>query len=490
MKTEYVNINQLKNLGTNFMKPQDKFVFTKACNEIEKLADDALGNKDISRFEADEILDEFWVLDKGDLKNFREVYSSSRKRRKLLIVFNILHNEKRISTSTSLKKVLDLFKEDTSEVALNKWVSSLISSWEQVASSKVNFDLLKNFIENKFSVSPLKLARTKLLDQNKKLYLDSKGPHYFAQEIVEHKISHEQYCEEVGIRFESNAYHSLVTEELFEFYLRTKKYNIAAEVVEQIALTPSRFSIRTRKKVLSAFIVQVENKDLTEYKELAKSAGFDSNVIGDPEKLSNWGVWEGGIASDKLQMENARLILNKWILTSFVDVFFNLLINDPKRKAYWLEKIPLIMSVKVYGSSDVKRMLKRDERISPYVDNSRFKMIHSGNSNAGILMKMGKYQIIEFTDSGALYCYDESKERLPVRPDSISDLKHPKMVMACSTQETFSQKRAWLNGKQHYLNAEGRIVHNGTSGSMVNGKIKRKDSWMERMDLWIKHFAS
>jgi hypothetical protein len=102
---------------------------------------------------------------------------------------------------------------------------------------------------------------------------------------------------------------------------------------------------------------------------------------------------------------------------------------------------------------------------------------------------MGMNQIIEFTDSGALYCYKKSKDRVPARPYSISDLKHPKMHMASSTQESRSEKRSWARGKQHYLNAEGRIVHNGTSGVMVNGKIKVKDSWMDRMDLWIKHFA-
>lgn len=472
------------------MSSQDKFVFEKGLKQIEKLSDEALGNKEISKFEAAEILNEFWALDQGDLLGFENAYSSSRKRKKLLIVFNILHDDKRISTSKSLKKVLNLFKEDTSEVTLNRWVSTLVASWEEIVKTGSNFDSITAFIRSKFNASPLKLKRTKLLEQNKKLFLKTQGPHYFAQGIIESKSTLQQYCDEVGIRFDSNSYHSMVSEELFEFYLKTKKYNLAAEVVEEISQMPNRFSIRTRKKVISAYILHIENKGLSEYKELAKSAGFDSNVIGDPEKPSNWRVWEGGNASDKMQMENARLTLNKWILTSFVDVFFNLLINDPKRKAYWLEKIPLITSVKVYGSGEVKRMLKRDERISPYVDNSRFKMIHSRGSNAGILMEMGAFQVVEFTDSGALYCYKKANDRLPSRPDSISELKHPKMQMACSTHESRSQKRAWARGKQHYLNAEGRIVHNGTSGRMINGKIKVKDSWMERMDLWIKHFAT
>lgn len=489
MKTNYLNIKKFADTGTDFLSSQDRFVLNKSIKKIEKLSEEALGNGSVSTFEAETILEEYWRLVNGPVELFKAAYSRKRKRKKLLIVFNTPYNGKKISTDVSVPKLISLFDTDQSEVTLNRWISSLISSWEDIMKSNRNFDTITNFILYKFNTIPLKLKRTKLLFVNRNLFLKTKGTHYFVREIIERKITHAKLCEQVGIRFDKSSYHAMVVEELFDFYLVTKKYNEAIEIVKDIAKTPSRFYIRSRKKIVSSFILHVDKKGLTEYKELAKSTGYDSSVIGDPEKRSNWTVWEGGDHGDKMRMEEARFILNKWILTSFVNVFFNLLINDPKRKAYWLEKIPLISSVKVYGSPDVKRILKRDERISPYVDNYRFKTIHSGRSNAGILMELGAYQVIEFTDSGALYCYKKANERIPEHIKALSDLKVKNFQMACATQELTAEKRAYMHGKSYFLNSEGRIVHKGTSGFLINGKIIEKDSWMERVDLWIKYFV-
>lgn len=480
MKKSYVNIEQLKNSGTRFMRPQDKLVFDKSLTRIEKLEGEALGSGTILPFEEEAILEEYWreVSKPSDI--FQQYYSSIRKRKKLLIVFNIPYEGKRISTDASVLKLLRLFEQDESEIVLNRWVSTLINSWEDLISVKSNFEAITTFIRQKFLSTPLTLRRSKLLANNQHLFLDPQGAHTFAKEVIERKTTHAQLCEQVGIRFDQSSYHARVVEELFAFYLKTKKYNEVEEIVENIAKSPSDFSIRSRKKIISAFILHVEAKELEAYKKLAQSTAFSSAVIGDPEKSSNWTVWEGGNDADKKQMKDARLTLNKWILTAFVDVFFNLLINDPARKAYWMEKIPLISSVKVYGSSDVKKILQGDVRIRNYVNFSRFSMIYSGSSsNAAILMEIGAYQIIEFSDSGALYCYEKLKERIPKHIDSLSDLKQTQMPLACS-----------LKGNYYHLNLEGRIVHSGNSGRLVNGVIIEKASWMNRMDSWIEYFAS
>ena len=209
----------------------------------------------------------------------------------------------------------------------------------------------------------------------------------------------------------------------------------------------------------------------------------------------NWTVWEGGNTIDKAHMQKARLILNKWVLTAFVDVFFNVLINDPKRRAYWLEKVKDIQTVKVYGSYMAKRKLTSREEIRPYIidengrSTNRFKLINSSKSNAGIVMDIGEHQIVEFSDSGALYCYLKGKVRIPKDVRSISDLKIPSMELAASPQASYAHKSIWDKEKLIYLNTEGRIIHQSQNGLLRNGKIIRKDSWMDRMDLWIKHIA-
>lgn len=495
MKTNYVNIEKLKSAGTNFLSSKDKYVFIRALKQLKKLGDDALDNKTISSFEAETILEEYWELVNGSVEIFQDSYSSKRKRNDLLIVFNILYEEKRISTDASLVKLINLFRDDTSEVNLNRWVSVLIISWEDITNTRENFKVITKFIRNKFNESPLNLRRTKLLSENMKLFLETQGTLNFAKEIIERKTTHSELCEEVGMRFDSSSYHSIVVERLFEFYLKTKKYAECIVIIERIVDEPSRFSFRSRKKIVSQFIVDVDKHSLIQYIELAKATGFNSAIIGDPEKPMNWTVWEGGNTIDKTQMEKARLILNKWILTAFVDVFFNVLINDPKRRAYWLEKIKNIQSVRVYGSYMAKRKLTSREEIRPYIidengrTTNRFKLINSSKSNAGIVMDVGNHQIVEFSDSGALYCYLKSKGRIHKNVNSISDLKIPTMALAASPQTSFAHKSVWDKGRFIYLNTEGRIIHQSQNGILRNGKIILKDSWMDRTDLWIKHIA-
>tara|TARA_B100000795_G_scaffold239621_1_gene201395 strand:+ start:734 stop:2224 length:1491 start_codon:yes stop_codon:yes gene_type:complete len=495
LKTDYINIGKLKSTGTNFMSSKDKYVFDRSLKQIKKLSDDTLDNKTISSFEAETILDEYWELVNGSLDIFQDSYASKRKRKKLLIVFNILYNGKRISTDTSLVKLINLFRDDTSEVNLNRWVSVLISSWENLINSRENFKLITKFIRSKFKESPLNLTRTLLLSKNKKLFLEAQGALNFAKEIIEKKTTHSELCEEVGIRFDSSSFHSIVVERLFEFYLKTKKYAECMVIIESIVDEPSKFSVRSRKKIVSQFIVDVDKHGLVQYIELAKATGFNSAIIGDPEKLMNWTVWEGGNTIDKAHMQKARLILNKWVLTAFVDVFFNVLINDPKRRAYWLGKVKDIQTVKVYGSYMAKRKLASREEIRPYIidengrSTNRFKLINSSKSNAGIVMDIGEHQIVEFSDSGALYCYLKGKGRIPKDVSSISELKIPSMELAASPQSSYAHKSVWDKGKLIYLNTEGRIIHQSQNGILRNGKIIKKDSWMDRMDLWIKHIA-
>lgn len=294
MKTNYFNIKKFADTGTDFLSSQDRFVLNKSIKQIEKLSEEALGNGSVSTFEAETILEEYWRLVNVPVELFKAAYSSKRKRKKLLIVFNTPYNGKKISTDVSVPKLISLFDNDQSEVTLNRWISSLISSWEDIIKSNRNFDTITNFILYKFNTIPLKLKRTKLLFVNRNLFLKTKGTHYFVREIIERRTNHAKLCEQVGIRFDKSSYHAMVVEELFDFYLVTKKYSEAIEIVKDIAKTPSRFYIRSRKKIVSAFILHVDKKGLTEYKELAKSTGYDSSVIGDPEKRSNWTVWEGG----------------------------------------------------------------------------------------------------------------------------------------------------------------------------------------------------
>jgi hypothetical protein len=110
-------------------------------------------------------------------------------------------------------------------------------------------------------------------------------------------------------------------------------------------------------------------------------------------------------------------------------------------------------------------------------------------TTSGIMMSIGKHNIIEFTDSGALYCYLKDGNWIPLKVNYLSQLKHPSIRLASSPGQSNSDSVKWLNGRNIYLNQEGRIVHNPQDGNVQNGKLLIKDGWMKRTDLWLKTYA-
>ena len=437
-----------------------RFVYNKNIQRLDKLSNDTFGNVALESIDVEEMLNEFWTLIDNDPDLFNKVYSNKRKRNALLPFLCNVHNDKVIITSSKFYEYLNLYADDESELRIHKWIYALISGWEKISTSKSNFDLLTRFISDKLDVISPHFNRTKNLKENTKLFLDKKGPHFFAKGIISDGISHELYSKRVGIIFKANDYHSMVTEELFQFYLKTKKIKKASEVIESISVNRQDYLKRTRRKVLSAFIIKVDKQGLNEYKELAKKTAFD--VIGDPSDVFKWSAWKGANTSEKDQLENARIILNKWILTSFVELFFRIIINDPARQKYWLKKIPIITSIRIYGSGDDKKRLKRDERISSYVDKSRFTTLKfSNDDNAAIMMEMGNSQVVEFTGQGAMYCYDKSLDRIPKSPFRIENLKKKEI-----------RDKPMASNSYGSLNLEGRIVHIG--------------DWQGRTDSWIR----
>jgi hypothetical protein len=354
VRTDFVNHHILSKKGRNFLRLEDQKRLDAANKSFDEITLDIVNPSEIDKFEVEKILEEFWSSVSQPDESLLVTYNTPRKRKKLLYVINTKFDNVRISTSPVLKDVLALFHNDHSEILLNRWISILMHGWEDIVLAKDNFEEITNFIRSKLNRSNKRFERTKYLDKNRKVFLKAKGPQYFAEETIGLGLTHVAMCQLIGLKFEPSSYHSLVNEELFTYHLKTKQFQKASEFISGILESPSQYSVRTKKKLVSLFIVAVERNDLNEHLDLAKTAGFDRNIIGDPANIASWTVWTGGNTQDTERMERAREILNKWLLSSFVEVFFHLLIDDPKRKAYWLEKISMVNSVKVYGTGEAK----------------------------------------------------------------------------------------------------------------------------------------
>jgi hypothetical protein len=163
-------------------------------------------------------------------------------------------------------------------------------------------------------------------------------------------------------------------------------------------------------------------------------------------------------------LERAREIINAALAAAVINIFFEKLCEDSKRKSFWLKHTKKIKNFKVYGSSNSQKLMGNE--VSRHVLVRHFVTIASRSNTCALVMYIGEYVIIEFTDVGALYVYkkDSSKYNLifgkGVKVESTDDLKLPYLANLVDTDTYYT----------HY-NDEGRMVHIG--------------HWATRMKNWL-----
>lgn len=247
-------------------------------------------------------------------------------------------------------------------------------------------------------------------------------------------------------------------------YYERNKSKIVDEIDNLNDVLQKHNSTITSKRLISKIIIQTNQSQFTVLQDKIKSIAFKQ--IGDPSNTANWTVFENAIETEKGEIIQARNILNEWITQQFINVFFNVCINDDRRKRFWLRFASKISSFKVYGPLHTKNILKRDDRISEYVD-ARFETVSSKKDVSAFILYIGEYMLIEFSNEGyAFYAYKINsayKPSLSYQLNSVDDLRYGSMPMAIQSDAQY-----------HYFNDEGRLTHR--DGNQI---------WETKFNSWI-----
>ncbi len=220
----------------------------------------------------------------------------------------------------------------------------------------------------------------------------------------------------------------------------------------------------TNKRIVSKFIIQANKPEYSALQDKVKHLAF--KFIGDPENKSVWADFYNATEKEKSDLIIARKYLNEWITRQFINVFFNVCINDERRKRFWLKYAHHISSFKVYGPSFTKTLLKRDERISEYLD-ARFTTVYSNRDVSAFILYIGEYMIIEFSNEGFACCaYKMNSPRRPSlnnRLNSVEDLRNSSLPLAIQSDANY-----------YYTSEEGRLFHNSNWEHKFNHWLKEK----------------
>ena len=228
---------------------------------------------------------------------------------------------------------------------------------------------------------------------------------------------------------------------------------------------------RTAKLVMCDLVIRAEGvNDRSVQLELRDTVRF---ILGDITLNATWAPFIGATEDDKRLLNHARELVKKWLARDFIKVFFEVCVQDPRRKKYWLRFVNYVSDFRVVGSYLVKSRLKSSPEAREYVDSFFISISSTYAETAALVMHIRDKVFIEFSDTGALYIYkDTSRWVAFLRAGQryirgISDLKNTYLP-------TISETRwSYYVGEDHFP-PEGRLVHGG--------------SWEDRIDYWMSLF--
>jgi len=318
---------------------------------------------------------------------------------------------------------------------LKNWESKHKASVEKLAD--IIYDKLKHFEGERTVLKSLKT--------NIKYFDYKKGNLELGYALVLNDVSIKKAAEYISLpnNWFSYSYFSLV---IVAYYEKRKK-DIPQFIDEVEIALKAHNNFVTNQRIVSRLILQANTNEYAGIQEKVKSIAF--NFIGDPEKASvKWNPYDELSEKEKKDLENSKAILNQWIIRRFISVFFEKCINDYDRKMFWLKVAPKITSFKIIGPRYIKDSLMRDERISEFVNDSRFSSTQYGHVSA-LLMVVKDYILIEFSESGhAFYAYKLSNANAPqlnIRYSTVNELRDGEMPMLI-----------YADGREY---SEGRLTH-------------------------------
>ena len=234
---------------------------------------------------------------------------------------------------------------------------------------------------------------------------------------------------------------------------------------------------RTRKLVL-AHLVERENNypDGLKRVQLCK---YVNRQLGDISMASTWAPFLGATQEEAQLLKRSMELVNNWFKQQIIETFFDICVQDEKRRIFWLQYINIISAFKIVGSGSVKSRLRQDNRIGTLFSKHFIETNSYNSQTSALILFIKDKMIVEFSDTGALYVYKHNHSQVKMvlqcrgNIGSINDLKIPSMG-------PIIEPDYW--GDYDFYE-EGKMTH---QGHWVN----RLHQWMNKILLPKEIFAS
>lgn len=399
-------------------------------------------------------------------KSFKSKTSDLDRRELRTLNYSLMYSEKNatsiFSNENELKYGLSLLESRWRDSFLFGLMDCFLKNWEtkHINSLKILENFVKQKLENYTGNRTILLA----LKKNKRFYNTKNGDLILGAEFSKLDLSIVEVYKFLGVpqTWLSYPYFSKV---IVTYYEKCKK-SLEEKINELIEILLKHNSSITSKRVLSKIILQVEKPEYASLQNDVTRIAFD--LIGDPSNISNWSTFENATETEIYEINRSRIVLEEWITKQFIETFFKICINDRRRKKFWLKIASKNkITFKVLGPAITKQKLKRDDKISEYVD-SRFQELPSSRDVSAFILYIGNYMLVEFSDAGyAFYAYKMNGNRKPslLNLNSVDNLRDGSM-----------RRLVYRSGYSFdEVNTEGSLSHQ-------DGNL----SWEEAFEYWFK----
>lgn len=437
----------------------------KISNSVLKMKELAIRLPEGNKLPETKLIDDIYNLFQDKYNQEYSVFNSLFSKRDVRILVWTLDYQPRESSQIIL--FTEQFKT-AKRIISDKWKDSfIISLWHILLK---NWNVLQNYEDQRISLT--KLLNTKSGEYNRSrtdivnisanisLFIKHDSPKEYANRLLKRKILISEANslinqKETVLVYE---YYSKVVEEYVEIIERNK-------IEHDITLAIYQFLIKQNSKKSKLLICSylINNAKFHKVTEIIKNQTV--NMVGDPVKKHLW-KYSNLTESQETNIEIARNKLNMLLNKDFIDVFFERLVQDDRRKRYWLKFIDKINDIKFVGNRANYRYLKNIESISKFVD-SRYKTTSRNQSTCALIIYSKDFVFVEFTDTGALYIY--KYQNFNVNLNAISAMEDLKTW----SRYKYACKNSDYSGYVD-LNEEGRITHQG--------------DWESRVNVWMKKY--
>lgn len=244
---------------------------------------------------------------------------------------------------------------------------------------------------------------------------------------------------------------SYFSDVIINYFLRMEKvdYNHVEDILKKYPLD------RTKKLLFSCLIEKADKSANTILQDQVARAA--RRCLGDITLATTWAPFLGATDEEKLQLAKAKAMIMAWGTRKVIEAFFEICVQDPRRRKCWLEYVPSISDFRVAGSATVRAKLLSNPELASHLRNCFIETNSRVSVTAALVLYIGNKVFVEFSDTGAMYIYNSSNQIIrnvknKKYIDSTTNLKDTSMQMAVE------QFTSWNYQK---CNNEGRITHQG-----------------------------